>query len=87
MGKTFVCFCEDVTVEDVERAIRLGYDDLESLKRYTTALTGFCQGKTCQAALVELLRKHRGQAVSKPTTARAPVHPTPLKFFCGGEGS
>ncbi|RLE61587.1 MAG: (2Fe-2S)-binding protein, partial [Thermoprotei archaeon] len=31
-GKKFVCLCEEVTYEDVVKAIKEGYDDIESLK-------------------------------------------------------
>ena len=57
MARTFLCRCEDVTVEDVRRAFEKGYRDLESVKRYTGLGTGPCQGKTCLAiAARELLR-------------------------------
>ncbi len=42
-----VCFCEDVRVHDIRRERAAGYDDPESLKRRTGALTGPCQGKYC----------------------------------------
>ena len=47
MAKTILCLCRDVTVDDVRRAVAEGYDDLETLKRFTGACTGPCQGKTC----------------------------------------
>ena len=38
MGRTLVCRCEDVTVEDLKQAFSEGYRDLESLKRFARAV-------------------------------------------------
>jgi bacterioferritin-associated ferredoxin len=38
--KTMVCRCEDVTLDEVRRALAEGHDDMESLKRYTGFGTG-----------------------------------------------
>jgi len=72
--KAFACRCEDVTCEEVERAIDAGYHDIESLKRYTGFGTGICQGKSCLAVCAALLAS-RGGDVAQPITARPPVHP------------
>ena len=42
--KRFVCYCEDVTDEDVETAIAEGYDSIELLKRYSTISMGSLSG-------------------------------------------
>ena len=46
-AKTFLCRCEDVTLEEFREAYQEGFTELESLKRYTGVGTGFCQGKGC----------------------------------------
>ncbi len=77
MARTFLCTCEDATVEDVRRAFDQGYRDLESVKRYTGIGTGPCQGKTCLAiAARELLRLGATPAEVAPFTVRPPLHPT-----------
>jgi len=53
MGKTILCHCEDVEVEEVYSALEQGFGDLETLRRYTGIGTGKCQGKCC---LVQTLR-------------------------------
>ncbi len=53
MGKTILCHCEDVDVEEVHSAIAQGFGDLETLRRYTGIGTGKCQGKCC---IVQTLR-------------------------------
>jgi len=79
VAKTLVCGCEDVIAEDVERAFRKGYRDLESVKRYTGLGTGPCQGKTCLAlAARELLRLGATPGEVAPFTVRPPLQATPL---------
>jgi bacterioferritin-associated ferredoxin len=53
MGKTIVCHCEDVEVEEIHSALAQGFGDMETLRRYTGIGTGKCQGKCC---LVQTLR-------------------------------
>jgi sarcosine oxidase subunit beta len=38
--KVILCRCEDVTLADVQRAVKLGTRDLEEVKRYTGFGTG-----------------------------------------------
>ena len=54
LGKRFVCFCEDVTVKDIDRAVAEGFDAIEPLKRYSTVNMGPCQGKMCGPTAVAL---------------------------------
>ena len=89
MGKTILCACEDVTVEDVHRAWAAGHRDLESVKRYTGLGTGPCQGKSCMCRCALLIASRTGMkpASVPPFTTRPPLTSTPLKFFARrGEG-
>ena len=86
MGKKeFVCFCEDVTVKDISVAVAEGFDDIQLLKRYSTATMGPCQGKMCLKALVGLCAQYTGQSVETTgvTTSRPPLHPVPLAALAG----
>src|SRR5437016_5246157 len=58
--KCFVCFCEDVTPQDIAQAIAEGFDHSETLKRYTTAGMGPCQGKMCGQAVTEVCAQLTG---------------------------
>ena len=82
MAKTLVCRCEDVTLQELEHAITRGYDDLESLKRYTGFGTGWCQGKSCVALCARLLVEKGGSA-EMPITPRPPFHPLRLADLAG----
>jgi sarcosine oxidase subunit alpha len=83
--KTFVCFCEDVTVKDIAQAIEEGFEDIQILKRYSTATMGPCQGKMCLKALAGLCAQRTGRSVSDTggTTARPPIQPIPMAALAG----
>ena len=87
MGKKFVCFCEDLTEEDVLEAIREGYDDIESLKRYAGFSTGPCQGKTCMLQVLRILatQKHLKPSDQHLTTQRPLLDPVRLGVLAGRE--
>lgn len=82
-GKQFVCFCEDVTVKDIEQAVAEGFDHVETLKRYTTANMGPCQGKMCGLAAAELCARLTGRDPNSigQTTSRPPVVPVEMAIL------
>ncbi len=63
MGKIILCSCEDITLDELHTALAQGYNEIESLKRFTGIATGKCQGKCC---LVQTLR-----ALETPESVRA----------------
>ena len=81
----FVCFCEDVTAQDIADAVGEGYDDIQILKRYSTVTMGPCQGKMCAKALVALSSRGTGQSIDETgaTTSRPPLKPVPLAALAG----
>ncbi len=83
--KQFVCFCEDVTAKDIAVAVEEGFEDIQTLKRYSTVTMGPCQGKMCLKALVGLCAGYTGQTIDATgvTTARPPLHPVPLAALAG----
>ena len=83
--KCFACVCEDVTVKDLKRAVREGFDSLELAKRYTTVTMGPCQGKLCQLASMRLLARETGidETAIGATTARPPWAPVELGLLAG----
>lgn len=82
-----VCRCEDLSEEEIIHAIELGYDDIESLKRYTGATTGPCQGKGCLMHILRILSQKSGKSVDELgiTTQRPPLNPVPLYILRSGE--
>ena len=72
--RTFVCLCSDVTSKDICGAVSEGFDHIETLKRYTTATMGPCQGRMCQLSAIALCAKETGRtlAATGVTTSRPP---------------
>lgn len=72
--RTFVCLCSDVTSKDLQDAISEGFDHIETLKRYTTATMGPCQGRMCQLSAIEICADETGRGIGETgtTTARPP---------------
>lgn len=83
--KRFVCYCEDVTVKDLDTAIAEGYNSLELLKRYSTITMGPCQGKMCSANSMHLCARANGWTVAETgtTTQRQPQTPLALGALAG----
>ncbi len=83
--KQFICFCEDVTSEDIETSITEGYDSLELLKRYSTVTMGPCQGKMCALNAIHLCARANRWSVQETgtTTTRPPTQPVTLGSLAG----
>jgi D-hydroxyproline dehydrogenase subunit alpha len=78
-----VCRCEEVTAGAVRRAVRdLGATDPRSVKLLTRTGMGWCQGRTCAAATLELTAALTGRPVTADDvlalTRRPFAHPVPL---------
>lgn len=88
MPKKMVCFCQDLSEADIVRAIEEGYDHLETLKRFTGAFMGPCQGKMCAANVVKLYAETTGRPVEdlRIPTMRPPVEPILLGLLAPNEG-
>lgn len=87
MAKTMLCLCRDVSADDVERAVKEGYGDLETLKRFTGAFTGPCQGKTCLESIRRLVAELTVRAVDQVSAPpiRPPVSPVRLGTLAARE--
>jgi bacterioferritin-associated ferredoxin len=85
MDKTFLCRCEDVTLDEFRDAYAEGFSELESLKRYTGVGTGFCQGKSCLCEAAQELASLRGTPPEEVrlTTIRPPAEPLTFAELAG----
>jgi len=88
--RSYLCMCERVTVEDVERALQEGFRDLESLKRRLRVGMGYCQGRYCTPLLISYLSRRLGVPPESlaPPRVRPPLEPLPayLLEVSAGEG-
>jgi bacterioferritin-associated ferredoxin len=87
--KVILCRCEDVTLADVQRAVKLGRADVEEVKRYTGFGTGPCQGKECLREVAHAIAQAAGRPPDemKPFTARPPLAPVELSVLAGSPAS
>jgi bacterioferritin-associated ferredoxin len=86
VSKTILCLCLDVTDEDVRRAVADGYTEPETIKRYTAAFMGPCQGRSCADLVMEAIADALGRPVEElqPTTSRPPAYPVRMGQLAGG---
>jgi sarcosine oxidase subunit alpha len=86
-NKNFVCLCEDVVEKDLRQGVVEGFDEIETLKRYSTVSMGPCQGRMCSRSSTEIcgLATNRDFGALGTTTARPPLHPIPLGALAGSE--
>lgn len=80
---TIICRCEDVTFGDVMQAIHQGARDLNTIKGWTRAGMGRCQGRNCGSTIAYLLYKYlnSGQIEFPVFNTRFPVKPVPFASF------
>lgn len=81
--KAYVCMCEKVTVEDVDRALEEGITDIESLKRKLRIGMGLCQGRFCVPLLISYVSRKLGIPPEKLAypVVRPPLEPVPAGVF------
>jgi NAD(P)H-nitrite reductase large subunit len=78
--KVIICRCEEVTKEEIVKAIRRGATTVNAIKRWTRAGMGLCQGKSCVQWVARILSEETGKPMKeiKPHTSRPPIRP--VKF-------
>ena len=83
--KAFVDIQNDVTLADVQLAIREGYSSVEHVKRYTTAGMGMDQGRVGNVNVIGAIAMETGLAFEDigTTTFRAPYSPIEFGALAG----
>lgn len=86
--KVIVCRCEEVTKEEIVKAIRRGATTINSIKRWTRVGMGLCQGKSCLNWVARILSEETGKPLKdiKPHTSRPPIRPIKFSVKLTGEG-
>lgn len=84
-GKEFVDFDEDLQVKDIINATRLGYRDVQLVKRFSTVGMGPSQGRHSALATARLVADSTKRTVTETgvTTARPPYAPEKLAHVAG----
>jgi NAD(P)H-nitrite reductase large subunit len=83
-----ICRCEEVSEEDIRKAVRDGADTISGVKRRTRAGMGLCQGHTCSKLVARIIAEETGKSLADilPASARPPVRPLPVKLLRSGSG-
>jgi sarcosine oxidase subunit alpha len=83
--RSFVCLCNDVSTVDLRDAIQEGFDQIETLKRYTTLTMGPCQGRMCQLSGIGVCAHETGRSMGDTgvTTSRPPNPSVSLGALAG----
>lgn len=78
--KRILCLCHDVTEGDIRRAVRLGFDHPETIKRFTGALMGPCQGRSCAEIVLDAIATETGvgRETLRTPTSRPPAYPVTM---------
>jgi len=84
-GKDFVDFDEDLQSKDIVNATRLGYRDIQLVKRFSTVGMGPSQGRHSALPTARLVAEATNRTVTETgvTTARPPFVPEKLSHIAG----
>lgn len=75
MAKTIVCHCEDISLHELYSALEQGYNEIESIKRFTGIGTGKCQGKCCVIQALRVLDSDGGRRAVEAGLSAGPGSP------------
>ena len=83
--RIYICRCEEITIEEVEQAIKNGATTLDGIKKRTHAGMGLCQGRTCRKLITNMLTGIKDPADILPPTSRPPVRTAKISEYIGGD--
>jgi bacterioferritin-associated ferredoxin len=75
LAKTIVCHCEDISLHELYSALEQGYNEIESIKRFTGIATGKCQGKCCVIQTLRVLDSAEGRRAIEAGASAGPGTP------------
>lgn len=78
-----ICRCEEISEEEIIKAIRDGATTVDEIKKFTRAGMGLCQGRTCRKAVEKILARELNIKVEDVRTSsfRTPVRPVKMKVL------
>jgi NAD(P)H-nitrite reductase large subunit len=80
VSKHLICRCEEITADEIRRAIANGAQTVNDVKRQTRSGMGVCQGVYCVSEIAKTLHELTGIPLAEiaPITARPPVRLIPV---------
>ncbi len=84
-GKDFVDFDEDLQTRDIVNSVKDGYDDIQLVKRYSTAGFGPSQGRHTNLNTIRIVARETGKSIDTvgTTTFRPPLVPEKFAHLAG----
>ncbi|GGC86325.1 2Fe-2S iron-sulfur cluster-binding protein [Chelatococcus reniformis] len=84
-GKDFIDFDEDLVSRDIVQSVGDGYDDIQLVKRYSTAGLGPSQGRHANVNTIRIVARETGRSLDKvgTTTFRPPLLPEKFGHLAG----
>ena len=81
-----ICRCEEITKAEIIDAVKEGYLTVNDIRKRTRAGMGFCQGKTCEKLVRQIIAQYGGKEAKDvlPSRSRPPTRPVPVVAFAGG---
>jgi NAD(P)H-nitrite reductase large subunit len=81
--KITICRCEEVSRKAIEDAIKDGATTIDSIKRFTRAGMGLCQGNSCRQLVAKIIVEKTGCTPGEifPASSRPPFRPMNLSLL------
>lgn len=80
----YICRCQEVTREEIRKAIADGARTIKGVKNRTHATMGLCQGRTCRRLIEKMLAEVTDIKELKPGT-RPPVRTIKIEEVVKGD--
>lgn len=86
---TLICRCENVTLGDIEAALRDRAGSMSGIKQHTRLGMGPCQGRNCAAVAADLLAERTGQPIGEFSffAPRPPLKPIRIADIVGNRNT
>src|SRR5699024_5277612 len=82
---TIICRCEEINIDEIESAIKMGAHTFDDIKRITRCGMGPCQSKICEDLVNEIIHKQTKIPLNDiaPSRMRMPIKLTRLGALAG----
>lgn len=82
---TIVCRCEEINIDEIEMALKMGAETFDDIKRITRCGMGQCQSKICMNLVRKLISENTGKPLSDipPARLRMPLNITRMDTLAG----
>lgn len=79
MSKIVICRCEGVSLDEILVAIHDGANSVQGIKKRCRVGMGYCQGRTCQPVIRDILINKLGSnEIEQTQKTQSPIRPVLL---------